>query len=286
MTTPTRGDPRLDTMEYLWLEEGASYQEIGDAFGLSRERIRQILSDGGVLTAENRRRAQQARVRKRDEFANMKTELVLTRWRQMVKRADIARETGIGRDRVVKIINENTTAAERERHLHAQQSILLTKALKSSAKSDEAVIGDLAWAAARLKQSRLSVPAYEELRRLFPERRMVTVAVIIKRFGSWNNAVTEAGLIPNPLHHRSNGAGDTPEGWQKRTFEEHDYRQALWDCFTEIGNKIPSIQDYEDWRRRVHDTGMRGVPGSVPSVSSFRWRYGSWMTALQKAGLL
>lgn len=277
-----RGDPRLETILHLWLEEGATYQEIGDAYGITRERVRQILDEAEAITPQNKKRATEARQRRQAEIDAVTAEVVMARWRQPLPVVDIMDELGLSRAKVTEIIDQNATAREREARLHILHATSSTRKMRNYAKTDEEVLADLAWGAQMFDQNSLSVPGYTELREIFPERRMVTPAVIIKRFGSWNNAVEEAGLVANPRHH------STPkdDGWQRATFEEEDYRQALLDCTAALEGKIPSIGDYEKWRKRVHDTGNHGKAGSAPSLSAFRWRYGSWLTALQKAGLL
>lgn len=87
------------------------------------------------------------------------------------------------------------------------------------------------------------------------------VQAMILRFGSWNAAVTAAGLKANP------------HGGPKKSFDAADAVNAVVECWREIG-KPPSNAAYDAWQ-----TGRDGRP----SAATARKLFDSWLSLVLRS---
>lgn len=104
---------------------------------------------------------------------------------------------------------------------------------------------------------RLPRNAYAQTR----EHGEPTAHCIELRFGTWNQAIVTAGLIPTlrPVRREDRG----PD------FSDAQILDALRACQAATGNS--SLRCYEDWRKTAR--------GTIPSAGTIRARFGSWSAA-------
>lgn len=98
--------------------------------------------------------------------------------------------------------------------------------------------------------------------RLAARDRLPSRALIIRRYGSWANAVHAAGL-------RTTRA-PSPDGYANRT-PNSELVEAIQRCAGELG-RWPTANEYREWSA-----------GHAPGLGTIQWRFGSWMAAIEAA---
>jgi hypothetical protein len=244
-----RNPPGSRTRQLIDLVKGgATLEEAGSGFGITRQRVRQILKDEGVdvraLPGRSAAVAQRrlARVRERGPVID-------AMWQQGMSCPQIARSLGLSERAVKQVVHERVSYEQR----------LARAAQKHSERSrmpDEWVIEALR-DAARILGRTPSCRAYARLR----SGGLIdgpAPSSITSRLG-WSAACELAGLTPNPCARPRFGT---------RVYSERDLRIALTRV-TETVAHPPSVKEYEGYRRLGEPTAM-----------TIRHRYGgSWLRA-------
>jgi hypothetical protein len=234
-------------------EDGATLEEVGRAFGISRERVRQIFRDHelpvrSVKDAHALQRARQSRT-----YANR----IKDRFRDLRDVDAVAQELHLPRSLVAEIVDGAFTVAERRKTKPARKKY-----------SDEELI-EFLQAASTALGGVLSAHGYTNYARgqRTPDGRpWPTHQTHALRFGSWREAVKAAGLAANP---------SSPIAGQA-IFEEGHCIDALRAAARALG-RAPTADEYEEFARASN--------GALPSQATLRHRLGRWYQALERAGL-
>jgi len=241
---------------------GETLAEIGTRFGVTRERVRQVLEKAYSRVSmnpifEGKSLSIFLDERKKSEH-QMGVELIETKIRNFLnvnpgtKYEDLATALGLDLDTV-------------KSHIGYQASKFVFQEQWSGAidpeYSDEFIIGAIKMAAAI--RSPLSAPMYENLveRGLVRGPKSQTIA---KRFGTWSNACLHAGV----MFVRS------VRGEYAKTWNEVEILRYLID-FLKNKEFGVGVLEYDDWRSK-HRTG-------APSSAHIRNIFGSWIDAKNNA---
>jgi DNA-binding CsgD family transcriptional regulator len=239
---------RVELIRALRAEQ-KTLQEIADAVGVTRERVRQILKQIGGPTAEEVR-ASTAELRRRStlEIEQRVRADLMTHPGSTAE--DIARRLGMSRSQV-------------QAHVPPDVRPLLVVHAKSSEQTwSEAEIMSALSGAATFAYP-LSAGAYEQLLRS-GEVRGPSAARIVQRYGNWSNACRRAGVEPTPPRRQH---------YQSR-WTDADMLGFVRDYLTAPGSR-GTFYGYDEWRR--------GSAVGAPSAALLRARLGSWTDMKRKA---
>jgi transposase len=100
----TGGNERLSCLLDLY-DQGLSNREIGERFGLSAERIRQLLVSYGVVSRPAGQRRFEAAVRGREEE-------IVAAYLRLGNEADVARETRLDEVHVRRVLSANLVSVQ------------------------------------------------------------------------------------------------------------------------------------------------------------------------------
>jgi hypothetical protein len=234
-------------------EAGATLEEVGRAFGISRERVRQIFRDHGLPV----RSVQDAHTVQRARQSRQYADRIKDRFRDLRDVDAVAKELRLPKTLVVEVVNGAFTAAERRKPKQAKKKY-----------SDDELIEFLR-AASMALGGVLSAQGYTDYARgqtTQDGRPWPTHQTHALRFGSWRDAVKAAGLAANPS---SPIAGQT-------IFEDGHCIDALRAAARALG-RPPTADEYEEFARASN--------GAFPSQAAVRQRLGRWYQALERAGL-
>jgi hypothetical protein len=234
-------------------QRGATLDEVGDAFGLTRERVRQLFANAGL---KSRTRSEAAALKRAGTFA--RADEIVERFRALRNESLVAGELAVPERFVKEILDARLTGSERR------------LAWKRPAKkySDAELVEFLRQASASLGGV-LTTSQYTEFARSrhTPDGRpWPTHQTPFKRFGSWRSALHVAGLASNPS---SAIAG-------QRLFERAHCIDAVRAVARDL-EKMPTAAEYDD--------AARQSGGSLPSQATVRARCGTWNQVLRLAGL-
>ncbi|MGH2832472.1 MAG: homing endonuclease associated repeat-containing protein, partial [Solirubrobacteraceae bacterium] len=247
--------PRVVEMYELY-EHGATLEEIGDDFGITRERVRQLFKAAGLQT-----RTISATATLKQAADQQRADEIVDCFRQIKDFAAVAQELDMPKNAVSKVVRERLSPREYRE---------LTTVPKASPVrfTDAELLGFLVEAHGELG-GMLTGTAYNVLarnRRTTDGRLWPSKQTYALRFGSWRNALITAQLDANPS---SAVAG-------KGRFGVQQCADALREAHLSLG-AIPSRSEYEKhWR---------GTAGRLPSPSTVIKRCGSWTGALRIAEL-
>ena len=210
-------------------EEGHTLQTIADSLGLTREMIRLIVAANEGPTAGTVRRDREAK--KRLEAA--------------------AALKDLGTVDVEKIANYLDENPARVRNLLGKQAKKLPMGRKNFEQiySDENLLEILRNAASQV-EGPLTVAKYQKL------KIQPTVAIYLKRFGTWNNSCELAG-VEHGVAARKN---------YKRAHSEEDML-AFVASYLADPRTNGSAMGYDKWQRNVE---------GAPSLALIRQRVGAW----------
>ncbi len=234
---------------------GATLQDIGDEYSLSRERVRQILGDAGYDLDKLKAKAKQARSRQIRQEHGPAIREILSRGRTP---NEVASELGVPVD-LVKRIDASDPSFARTRKVVRRKTYSVKYA-------EDDVLGCLREANAALGGI-LTTAAYDGYargRELADGRLWPTHQTAFLRFGSWIAALGRAGL---PANASSPIAG-------RRLFTEGHCIDAILEVERAVGH-LPTVVEYDRYASE-----MAGV---LPSSPTIRNRFGSWRRALQAA---
>jgi hypothetical protein len=226
---------------------GDTLQEAGAPFGLSRERVRQILARAGAGDLES---AKSARARRQRAAAEMRRKEVLTAWRTGSALREISTSLGLSRASVTALIASYATDSDRG----ARRRALFTAArcARPLGYSDE----DLVRAVRHVTETTGRVPSSKQYSRIAKAEGLPSLSTIENRFGGWNDAVRAAGHTPMPANQRK----------YERRWTEEQCLDALHALVAELG-QIPSQEVYRRLSPERPD---------LPSASTVRIRVGPW----------
>ncbi len=238
-------DPRAAHLIYL-VRDGATLAEAGQAYGIGRERVRQILRAEGIEVSSLPDRREQRRSRR---IANRRAlaPAIEALWRQGLPNPEISKELGVPVKAVRQLIGERVPAEER-----ARRGAELRRGARMP---DESMIKALQEAARALGRTP-GRAAYDGLR----ARGAMdgpSGDTIAYRWGGWAIACEAAGLTPNAR----------PRHLGHATYSDDDYRAAVRRVSEFLGHP-PTQAEYRAAR----------LPGE-PSVHAVNLRFGGWLNA-------
>lgn len=165
-------------------QSGATLEVIGEEFGVTRERIRQILDRAGVDR------------RSRSSYFDAEYEqFVATHAATITTSFDVLRSIS-----GVIAAHPDLSPASIRRYLQPRINEVVKANPQDKVWSDDALLDVLRAAAAG--RTSLTIPQYNRWRDSgvrIDGKRPPTIAVITWRFGTWRDAVTRAGFTVNPL---------------------------------------------------------------------------------------
>ncbi len=234
---------------------GATLDAIGKDFGLTRERVRQLILKGGYRMSELKAAAAVARRRRITQ--NSRAEIRRMLLGGLPLNAVVAAlHVPIA---IVREIDATDPAYARTRKASRKKT--------SSVKyTDEEVLECLRAASERLGGV-LTTTGYDRFTRgqsFADGRNLPTHQTAFLRFGSWRAALDAAGLSSNP---------STPIAGS-RIFSEGNCIDAILEVERALGH-LPSVAEYETYAKRL--------AGAVPSAGTIRHRFGRWPHALRRA---
>jgi hypothetical protein len=237
---------------------GATLQQVGVTHHVSRERVRQVLTQHGYLMRSIRDVAERTRaseVGRADDILSAHAELKDVR--------AVARRLGVSQVAVRDVVR----AAERANPQPASRS---RRKFGSTQKrySDEELLECLRIASQELGGV-LTTGAYANFikeRTLDDGRLWPSNQVYRLRFGSWVDALHKAGLRANA---RTPIAG-------RPLFTAAHCTDAVRYLARQLGH-APTAAEY--------DLAARASGGALPSLATVRQRFGGWLSALRAAGL-
>jgi len=230
--------------------DGLSLAQIGARFGVSRQRVDQILRGAGVAqagTARSRAVRASTAAAVRELHANLANERcgeILEAYRRGVDPREIARELGLQREVVRGLIAGVASDADRAARRKVCQRPVVPRY------SDVELARAVVLVASRLGHT----PTCTEYDRAARELGLASVATVCQRAGSWTRALEAAGLEPRPRTHTA-PRWDAAACWQ-----------ALHSVADQLGDP-PSYQRYAKLAKRRKD---------LPSAPTVRQRLGLW----------
>lgn len=236
---------------------GATLQEVGERYGVSRERVRQILNahDYPVRSVKETAALQRAGEHAMGaQIVNLHSQLGDPR--------EVANRLGVTNATVQEVLRAEELAnpmpaSTRRRKLGSTQKRYTDQELLECIETASKRLGGV-----------LTTNAYTEFirgRSLSDGRPWPSHQCMHLRFGSWRAALHRAGLRANPA---SAIAG-------QRLFEAGHCIDAIRHVAREVGHS-PTAAEY-DLRARASD-------GGLPSLPTVRHRLGGWLNALRAAG--
>jgi hypothetical protein len=232
---------------------GSTLQEVGDTFGVTRERVRQILNDAGFGTRRGERAVAFKAKLKREH-----TDAVVEAFRRLSDVRRVAKELNLPHEFVKEIVEEHVPAGERRAGWKKPKPMYSDAELIQFLQTASEALGGV-----------LTTTAYTEFarsRKTLDGRNWPTHQTHFNRFGSWRKALEAAGLAANPA---SAIAGC-------HLFEAGHCVDAVRAVGRELG-KVPTASEYEAAARRSG--------GALPSQATVRNRCGTWNEVLRMAGL-
>lgn len=248
---PGRADGRhdlgaRDAAIVLARGRGDTLGEIAARFGLSTERVRQIVALAGTVDRRAARRARSARDR---AAAQERAAEMLAAWRAGAGYGEIAVELGVSRVCVEAVLKAQVTAVDRL----ARRRILAAGQNGDSRCHTDAQLLEAVREVARRDGGAPTGKRYDEIARA---QGLPSISTIENRLGGWNAALRAAGFTPARY-----GRTSYTVRWSEDACLEAARRAA-----DELGG-IPSLREYELLSRGRDD---------LPSAATLRKRVGSW----------
>lgn len=247
-------DDRTKAM-YRTYEAGATLAEIGERYGVSRERVRQLFRDAGLPT----RSIGEAAALKHRRLFGANREAIVNGFESGKTAEIIAAEQALPLNLVREVLAEDPRRAR-------MMNVRSRRKRNGPRYSDDELIDCLRSASLAIGGV-LTTAAYSSLAKAsaFPDgRTWPTHQTPSNRFGSWRAALERAGLESNPP---SAIAG-------QRIFTRGHCIDAVLEVERDVG-RLPTASDYEEFAAKMG--------GALPSIATVRNRCGSWGEALRLA---
>jgi transposase len=225
-------------------EQGLSLDEIALRFGVSRERVRQILRAFGAPDPEL---VASARRRRAAELAEARVDELLALWRAGAQPRNAASALGLQAAACRSTIARFATDVDK-----AARRASLSGARGAKTYTERDIIVALRAVAAGLGR----VPSAKEYALLARGLELPSLPTVLNRMGGWSRAVEAAGMTPISAHATS------------RTRRWTD--SACWDALRRVVDElgeIPTVVSY--------DRHAAGRP-DLPSSATLRNRLGRW----------
>ena len=225
-------------------EQGWSLDEIALRFGVSRERVRQIMrAHGGPAPAD----IAEARRRRAEEQAEAHIDELLGRWRAGQPPRLAASELGLQAAACRSTIERFATDADR-----AARKASMAGARRAQTYSDRDIILALVSVSTRVGR----VPSAKEYAAHARELNYPSLPTVLNRMGGWTNALRATGMQPVTAPARA----------RRRRWTDDVCWTALRTAVRELG-EIPTVLAYER-----HAAGR----ADLPSSATLRNRLGRW----------
>jgi len=228
-------------------EQGWSLDEIALRYGVSRERVRQIMHANGGPGARD---VADARRRRAEQQAEAHIDELLGLWRAGEEPGSAATLLGLQalacRSTIARFATEVDRTARRANLAHAREG-------GAQMYSDRDIIVALTSVAARLGRA----PSPKEYAALARELQFPSLPTVLNRMGGWTSAIRAAGMRP---------LGDATRRTRARRWTDDACWAALRRVVAELG-EIPTVLSYE---RHAADRG------DLPSSATLRNRLGRW----------
>jgi len=226
-------------------EQGWSLDEIALRFGVSRERVRQILRAHG---GPDPRSVAEARRRRAEQQAEAHIDELLGLWRGGAQAGSAASALGLQAAACRSTIARFATEVD---HAARRASLAGARAAPKTY-SDRDIIVALLSVAARLGR----VPIAKEYGALARELEYPSLPTVLNRMSGWTSALRAAGLTP----------ASTPARPRSRRWTADACWAALRRAVAELG-EIPTIVGYARYAVDRND---------LPSSATLRNRLGRW----------
>jgi len=231
----------------LLREQGWSLDEIALRYGVSRERVRQILRANGGPGARD---VSEARRRRAEQQAEARIDELLTLWRAGAQPRSAATSLGLQavacRSTIARFATEVDRAARRASLAEARER-------GAQLYSDRDILVALTSVAARLGRT----PSPKEYAAVARELRFPSLPTVLNRMGGWTSAIHAAGMRP---------LGAATRRTRARRWTDDACWTALRRVVAELG-EIPTVLSYE---RHAVDRA------DLPSSATLRNRLGRW----------
>ncbi len=226
--------------------QGYSLREVGEAFGVTRERARQIIRDAdGPNSAEAASARRERLGRDREELRSRALDLASVDPGRTVEEA--AELLGVTERTLRTALGDDA------------RRYFLNRRRGNRVFSDAVILAHLR-EAARLVGEPLTVRAYEDVRSTFGG---ASAPLVLQRFGTWRRACVRAGVRHGQVVRR----------YYERRWSFDEMLQAVAAYLTQDGAR-GSFADYERWAR---------VNDGAPSGQTIRTQFGTWSRAKAEA---
>jgi uncharacterized protein (DUF433 family) len=256
----TSPDERVKEMARLHHEEGLSLAAVGAQYGLTRERVRQLLAAHGYGTV-GRAKAQQRRSKRRqearkDELVQYGEEIV-KRSREGQTMKEIAEGLDVPLQSVRFCLSEMLDTGERDLLSRKARAVKIGRSDEQMEKQRTEALAGLQQAAEALGEP-LGSNSYHNYAMRHGLLGWLTIAQL---FGSWRKACDLAGVkAPKPRRR-------------------HYTRIPLTDCVDAVASvweDLGHAPSYEEYQQLARERGL-------PSGETIRNRFErSWLTALEE----
>ena len=245
-----------------WIH-GEQLEQIGRSYGLSRERVRQVIKEGGHDVEVGKQLSSAARTaaaeRERQSPFETHRDEIISLIEGGASLDEIWRKTGVTASLIREMVRKDPTLERLRWMLHTKNTFAKnysTEELITCMREANNALGGI-----------LSTSAYTEhaSTRVFDDGRpWPTHQTMGLRFGGWRAALAAAGLQSNAP---SAIAGQV-------IFSREHCIDALAEVARRLGH-MPTVVEYEE--------AVREGAGYLPSVATVRNRLGSWQQALRLA---
>ncbi len=252
-------DPTRVREMYALYETGATLKEVGERYGITRERVRQVFDEASLRTrssAQAKRLKRQATSQTLSLYIDKHRRNITQTFRDGRNMAAIAEEHDLPILTIRRILKQALPAHEYRAITHKPSRKQYT---------DDELVRFLREASAA-REGILTIASYEDYtsaRRNTKGRRHPTPETHKNRFGSWQKALHAAGLQAN-----------TPHAWGGHTFDVDECLAAVRTVAQKLG-KPPTGKEYEQCARESK--------GSLPSLATVRKRCGRWLEVVGRA---
>jgi hypothetical protein len=234
---------------------GETLESLGQEWGVTRERIRQLLVKGG-LSKEDVEASREARRNEKVREAEVHADELVALYREhgsmRAAATEAAKAFGLTRSVAAAVLERNLTDVDRRAYRGT-----MNKATRDERRAE--YIGYIQ-TAARLSSEPLGVKEYNKVARFFgwPGHQTLT-----KYFGEgkWSAACEAAGVVARPPHR------GYVRSWTREVCEQAVMRVA------EALGAFPTSQEYQFM--------AEASEGELPSLATVRTRCGTWKEVVQ-----